>query len=63
MTIKTLADCVAILEIPAATDSGDGFEATWSQQVGAREAAIHSPVKQVHMFWIELQQQDDHLTP
>lgn len=45
---------------PAATDCSDGFEAAGGELVGACVAAIHSPVEQVHLIGIELQEQDDH---
>lgn len=45
--------------LPAATDGGDGFEAARGKLAGARVAAIHSPVEEVDLVCVQLQEQDD----
>ena len=48
--------------LPVATDSRDGLEAARCQLVRSSEAAVHSPVEQIDLVWVEFQEQDDHLT-
>ena len=48
---------------PVAADSGDGLEAARCQLVRSSEAAVHSPVEQINLVWVQFQEQDDHLTP
>lgn len=40
---------------PASTDSGDGFEAARGQLVRAGVAAIHGPVEEIGLVWVEFQ--------
>lgn len=48
--------------LPAPTHCGNGLKAAWGQLVGAGEAAIHCPVKQVWLIWVQLEEENDHLT-
>lgn len=47
---------------PSSTDSGDGFEAARGELVRAGVAAIHGPVEQIDLIWVQFQQEHHHLT-
>lgn len=47
---------------PVPTDGRDGLKAARRQLVRPGEAAVHRPVEQVDLIWVQLQQQNDHLT-
>lgn len=38
---------------PVTADGGNGLEAAGCQLVGSSEAAIHSPVEQIDLVWIQ----------
>lgn len=40
---------------PVPTDCSNGFKAARGQLVGPGEAAVHSPVEQVDLIWVQLQ--------
>lgn len=47
---------------PAAANCSNGFEAARCKLEGACVAAIHSPVEEVDLVSVELQEQDDNFT-
>lgn len=57
-----LIPIVLIPNPPASTDSGDGFEAARGELVWASVAAIHGPVEQIGLIWIQFQQEHHRLT-
>lgn len=58
----TLEKSGIIFLLPATTHCGDGLKAARGQLVRAGEAAIHCPIKQVWLIWVQFQQKNDHLT-
>lgn len=48
--------------VPVLEHVGDGFEAARCHPPGTRVAAVHGPVHQVALIWVQLQQQRDCLT-
>lgn len=47
--------------LPAATDSSNGFKAARGKLAGTCVATIHSPVEQIDLVGVQLQEQDDNL--
>lgn len=48
--------------VPVLEHVGDGFEATGCYPPGSSVASVHSPVHQVALVWVQLQQQRDCFT-
>lgn len=39
--------------LPVTADSGDGLEAARCQLVRSSEAAVHGPVEQIDLVWVQ----------